>query len=220
IRPPSAKPDPKPEELNGDDRLQTKADEEDWEPPVVNSSGVQIPSHTGRGVGGLPRTVPLGAALVRSTSPTKPSSTPAPTSGSSDSEDGVNGNGNEHNNNTPATTGWTISVPLAPAGTGMRYGAALGGRMGSPMTPMGTGRQWGGGTPVCPKCQKTVYFAEQVKAIGKTYHRNCLRCTGCNTSLDSSKLTERDGDPYCKHCYGKRYGPAGSGYALLGKAGG
>ncbi|KAI0799822.1 hypothetical protein BC629DRAFT_1285080 [Irpex lacteus] len=188
VRQPTTKPTTPPAV---DDKPQSK-DDEDWDPPVVNGSGVGTPSHTGRGVGGLPRTVPLGAA-IRSPS--------------------------------AMSNGRTMHVPLAPASIGVRYGAALGGgggngRFGSPMTPMGTGRQWGGGTPVCPKCQKTVYFAEQVKAIGKTYHRGCLRCTGCNTSLDSSKLTEKDGDPYCKHCYGKRYGPAGSGYALLGKAGG
>jgi len=73
---------------------------------------------------------------------------------------------------------------------------------------------------MCAKCGKTVYFAEQVKAIGKTYHKPCLRCTECSTSLDSTRLTERDGFPYCHRCYGKLYGPQGSGYALLGKAGG
>lgn len=43
----------------------------------------------------------------------------------------------------------------------------------------------------------------QAKAIGKTYHRGCLRCSECNTLLDSTRLTEKDGDPFCKHCYGK-----------------
>jgi LIM domain len=85
----------------------------------------------------------------------------------------------------------------------------------------------------------------QVKAIGKTYHKGCLRCTECSNHLDSTRLTERDGSPFCNRCYGKvspgpscdrkgdmtdkfvfdldhsqLYGPQGSGYALLGKAGG
>ncbi|KZT23046.1 LIM-domain-containing protein [Neolentinus lepideus HHB14362 ss-1] len=110
---------------------------------------------------------------------------------------------------------FSSSVPsLIPTMTGTRYGTALGGGPSSPS------KQWGGGTPVCPKCGKNVYFAEQVKAVGKTYHRGCLRCTECNTSLDSTRLTEKEGSPYCHRCYGKLYGPAGSGYALLGKAGG
>ncbi|KDQ54477.1 hypothetical protein JAAARDRAFT_38149 [Jaapia argillacea MUCL 33604] len=111
----------------------------------------------------------------------------------------------------------SASMPsLVPTMTGTRYGVALGGGMPN----LGSGKQWGSGTPSCPRCGKSVYFAEQVKAVGKTYHRGCLRCTECNTSLDSTRLTERDGNPYCHRCYGKLYGPAGSGYALLGKAGG
>lgn len=114
-----------------------------------------------------------------------------------------------------SNSSFSASLPsLVPTMTGTRYGAALGGGTSSPS------KQWGGGTPVCPKCGKSVYFAEQVKAVGKTYHRACLRCTGCGTSLDSTRLTEKEGVPYCHRCYSKLYGPAGSGYALLGKAGG
>ena len=29
---------------------------------------------------------------------------------------------------------------------------------------------------MCPKCGKTVYFAEEVSAVGKKYHKLCLRC--------------------------------------------
>ena len=49
-----------------------------------------------------------------------------------------------------------VVVPLVPTSTGTRYGRGLTGAGG------GTNRQWGGGTPVCPKCGKLVYFAEQV----------------------------------------------------------
>jgi len=99
----------------------------------------------------------------------------------------------------------------------------------TPISPMSTGsstssagrtRSFGGGGVPCPKCGKSVYFAEQVNAIGKKWHKACLRCTECNTSLDSTKLSDRDGEPYCRNCYAKLYGPAGAGYALLGKAGG
>ncbi|THG97196.1 hypothetical protein EW026_g4757 [Hermanssonia centrifuga] len=152
----------------------------------------------------------------RTTSPTKDSTLPVrvvPTS----TGDGATAQGNTIVNGR-------MSVSLTPKTTGTRYGAALsGGRVASPMAPMApmaTGRQWGGGTPSCGRCGKTVYFAEQVKAIGKTWHRNCLRCTECNHLLDSSRLTENEGNPYCSHCYGKVHGPKGNGYALLGKAGG
>ena len=49
-----------------------------------------------------------------------------------------------------------VTAPLIPTSTGTRYGRGLTGVGG------GTNRQWGGGTPVCSKCGKLVYFAEQV----------------------------------------------------------
>lgn len=106
------------------------------------------------------------------------------------------------------------TTPLQPTGTGTRYGAAFGSG-GTPVKVFSAGA-----TPACPRCGKNVYFAEQMKAIGKTWHKGCLRCKECNTLLDSTRLTEKDGEPLCHRCYSKLHGPAGSGYALLGKAGG
>jgi len=74
-----------------------------------------------------------------------------------------------------------------------------------------------GVNPMCPRCDKAVYFAEQVKASGKIWHKNCLRCSNCSVLLDSNRLTEKDGDPLCRQCYSKLHGPQGSGYALLGR---
>ncbi|KAF9238377.1 hypothetical protein BU15DRAFT_47827 [Melanogaster broomeanus] len=108
------------------------------------------------------------------------------------------------------------TTPLKQTPTGTRYGTALGFTGASP------GKTWGlgGATPVCPRCGKNVYFAEQMKAVGKTWHKGCLRCTSCNVLLDSKRLNDKDGDPFCGRCYSKLHGPQGSGYALLGKAGG
>lgn len=148
-------------------------------------------AHTGRGQGGLPRTVPLSPKKGRlgednaDATTTAAATPPAVANGRARSPD-----------TTPHMTG---TVQLAPSATGTRYGRAL-----APMAT-GTPRQWGlGGTnPACGRCGKTVYFAEQVKAIGKTYHRGCLKCSECSTTLDSTKLTERDGEPYCRQCYSK-----------------
>jgi len=103
-----------------------------------------------------------------------------------------------------------VMMPLVATSTGTRYGRGLTGAGG------GASRQWGGGTPVCPKCGKSVYFAEQTKAIGQTFHKGCLRCSECDTRLDPGRLSEREARPYCHRCYAKLYGPQGSGYALLG----
>jgi len=70
---------------------------------------------------------------------------------------------------------------------------------------------------ICPACHKAVYFAEQVKASGQTWHKLCLKCTECKTRLDSSRLTEKDGLVFCRNCYGKLHGPQGEGYALVGR---
>ncbi|KAI0656339.1 hypothetical protein C8Q70DRAFT_1013945 [Cubamyces menziesii] len=174
----------------------------------TNGSGATLPplpvtpTHVGRSAGGLPRTIPL-----------------APSAGASaQQQSALESNGGEKNDDRGRRT---IPLPLAPSMTGTRYGAALGG--GPPLSPTKTGtpgRQWGGGTPRCGRCGQAVYFAEQVKAVGKTWHKACLRCTECGHTLDSGRLAEKEGDPFCHRCYGKRFGPQGSGYALLGKPGG
>lgn len=42
-----------------------------------------------------------------------------------------------------------------------------------------------------------------MKAVGKTWHKGCLRCTSCSTLLDSKRLNEKDGEPHCGRCYNK-----------------
>lgn len=142
-------------------------DDDEWAPPVIHNQNT-TPSHLGRGTGGLPRTVPLDFTMTgppraespvkessnsaRAESPTKEPSTPTrvvPTS---------TGNGATVQGHTVLSG--RMSIPLTPKGTGTRYGMALDGRTASPMSPT---RQWGGGsTPLCAKCGKSVYFAEQV----------------------------------------------------------
>jgi hypothetical protein len=113
-----------------------------------------MPSHTGRSENGLPRTVPLAGTPDLVPSPTK---SLAPTLSGSPATLGrahsISGNG---------AIGPRRIAPLAASTTGTRYGAALMGELRS--TPTGSPmRQWGGGTPKCPRCDKNVYFAEQVR---------------------------------------------------------
>lgn len=60
----------------------------------------------------------------------------------------------------------------------------------------------------CPKCDKPVYFAEEVKAIGKVWHNRCLKCFQCNKALDPGSINDRNGAVYCKMCYKAVAGPA------------
>ncbi|KAI0314002.1 hypothetical protein OF83DRAFT_1064538 [Amylostereum chailletii] len=215
--------DPLPEEPDAEDE---EAEVERELAEVVATARNELifplgtPTHVGRAGNGMPRTVQLSPE--RSGSPTR-GAEPSTASSSDDAPESMR--------TTipvlrPATVGRRMAVPLVPTATGTRYGAGLtstptGTRYGGAQTSTPTGgKQWGGGTPQCPRCSKSVYFAEQVKAVGKTWHKTCLRCVECNTSLDSSRLTEKDGEPHCRSCYSKLHGPRGNGYALLGKAGG
>mmetsp|Transcript_16797 Transcript_16797/g.25081 ORF Transcript_16797/g.25081 Transcript_16797/m.25081 type:complete len:137 (-) Transcript_16797:50-460(-) len=67
-----------------------------------------------------------------------------------------------------------------------------------------------GGAPKCPKCKKSVYAAERVRATAADWHKVCLACFSCNKRLDSTTLCERpDKSVYCKSCYAKNFGPSG-----------
>ncbi|KAI8846902.1 hypothetical protein BC829DRAFT_397740 [Chytridium lagenaria] len=69
-----------------------------------------------------------------------------------------------------------------------------------------------GGAPSCPRCTKAVYMAEQITGPGGMWHKTCLTCKECNKRLDSTNVTERDKEAYCKTCYGKKFGPKGYGF--------
>ncbi|KAI9060120.1 hypothetical protein FKP32DRAFT_1687699 [Trametes sanguinea] len=64
-----------------------------------------------------------------------------------------------------------------------------------------------GGTPICPRCSKAVYAAEQIMGPGrKLYHKPCLACKNCGKRLDSFSLVEHNEEPYCKNCHVKLFG--------------
>lgn len=66
-----------------------------------------------------------------------------------------------------------------------------------------------GGGDKCPRCDKTVYFAEERRALGRKYHSACLKCMGCNKMLDSTNCNDHDGEIYCSPCYRKNFAPSG-----------
>ncbi|KAJ7115537.1 hypothetical protein C8R43DRAFT_1138162 [Mycena crocata] len=76
--------------------------------------------------------------------------------------------------------------------------------------------------PTCARCNKPVYLADQTKAVNKTYHKTCLRCTAllppvtskadpkeCGALLDSRTLRDHDGEPMCAQCHRRMHGAAG-----------
>jgi len=72
-----------------------------------------------------------------------------------------------------------------------------------------------GGADICRRCGKAVYMAEKMMGGGSAWHKiTCFSCRECNKRLESTSLCERDGEIYCKTCYGKQWGPKGYGFGL------
>ncbi|XP_067863500.1 cysteine and glycine-rich protein 1-like [Heptranchias perlo] len=69
-----------------------------------------------------------------------------------------------------------------------------------------------GGSEKCPRCGQAVFAAEKVIGAGKSWHKSCFRCAKCGKGLESTTLADKDGEIYCKACYGKNFGPKGFGF--------
>mmetsp|Transcript_6743 Transcript_6743/g.12396 ORF Transcript_6743/g.12396 Transcript_6743/m.12396 type:complete len:286 (-) Transcript_6743:42-899(-) len=69
-----------------------------------------------------------------------------------------------------------------------------------------------GGAPKCPRCGKSVYSAEEVKASGKSWHKSCFICRGCRKGLSSNNVNDAENEIWCSACYGKNFGPKGYGF--------
>ena len=74
--------------------------------------------------------------------------------------------------------------------------------------------------PKCTVCGKSVYDMEKVQAIDQIWHKSCFTCGakgtagGCNKVLTLDKYLDHNGEPFCKTCHGKLYGPKGYGYGV------
>jgi hypothetical protein len=62
----------------------------------------------------------------------------------------------------------------------------------------------------CPKCDKSVYFAEKVSSLGKDCYKICLKCERGNKTLTPGGHAEHVRKPFCrKSCYVTLFGPKG-----------
>jgi len=60
-------------------------------------------------------------------------------------------------------------------------------------------------TSKCPSCGKSVYAMEEVKAVGKSYHKACLKCTTCKKTLSNGNWNDSGGKIFCNPCYEKQF---------------
>ncbi|CAF0921404.1 unnamed protein product [Adineta ricciae] len=67
---------------------------------------------------------------------------------------------------------------------------------------------------ICPRCSKTVYSAEEVKAAGKSFHKRCYSCAHCKGSISGGRYCEHDGELYDNNCYQRLFGPKGVGFGI------
>ncbi|UJR11094.1 hypothetical protein I4U23_015276 [Adineta vaga] len=67
---------------------------------------------------------------------------------------------------------------------------------------------------ICPRCGKPVYFAEEVKAVGQSFHKLCYRCANCKKSINGANFSEHDGNLYDNNCYQRLFGPKGVGFGI------
>jgi hypothetical protein len=144
--------------------------------PQISSS--PYPSNTGRpGIGTIPRTIPLYLSNVNGSrtgykhyTSQSVGSVPSPAKGGVENDLVIqNFTGSVPDSGGGITPDRNLGMygnftPLKQTSTGTRYGVALTGGMGVHMTGSASPspRKWGAGTPVCPRCMKNVYFAEQV----------------------------------------------------------
>ncbi|PVU97361.1 hypothetical protein BB561_000612 [Smittium simulii] len=62
---------------------------------------------------------------------------------------------------------------------------------------------------ICPRCQKRIYAAEMATFVGKKFHKLCVTCYNCHKHINTSNMSDREGEIYCNMCYGRLYGPKG-----------
>lgn len=175
----------------GEEEEEVTGEENDTFPELPEHTTLSYPSNIGRpGIGTIPRTIPLslnsgtpGRTQYRHHISQSVGSIPSTSTSpialnlSKEAEDVPNTSHDSFSSASPILDGFSRSPmgqgrsfppisPLGPTMTGSRYGIALGGSVagGEGVAVNLTGaRKWGTGTPTCPRCMKSVYFAEQAR---------------------------------------------------------
>jgi len=64
-------------------------------------------------------------------------------------------------------------------------------------------------TVKCALCNEMCWEQESVFIFGKSWHRECLNCKGCNRNYSEifGKMTQVKGDNYCMKCWEKDFKP-------------
>ena len=79
--------------------------------------------------------------------------------------------------------------------------------------------KYGGNVEKCLQCEKSVYPMERFSREGATYHKECFKCTHCNSQLTLTGFAMINSKPYCKPHYKQLFKEAGGRYEVFGKFG-
>lgn len=76
-------------------------------------------------------------------------------------------------------------------------------------------RQYGAARIECPVCKDRVYPLEAISFEGKTYHKNCMKCTYCKGKVSIKGVAVIDGDLYCKPHFIELFKSGGGQYSAF-----
>ena len=54
------------------------------------------------------------------------------------------------------------------------------------------------GAPKCPRCGKSVYFAERQNVLGKDWHKTCVNCETCKKHLEPGNYNDNEVSILCR----------------------
>lgn len=61
-------------------------------------------------------------------------------------------------------------------------------------------------SPRCSQCSKTITESSFVSAMGKSFHPQCLQCSGCRRPFDDGTFQPLLGELWCSDCWKERFG--------------
>ncbi|XP_014240614.1 transforming growth factor beta-1-induced transcript 1 protein-like [Cimex lectularius] len=63
----------------------------------------------------------------------------------------------------------------------------------------------------CKRCGELIEKSKTIAALGVHWHLEHFTCESCKTELNQKQFFEKDGMPYCKDCYEKKFCPTCKG---------
>ncbi|KAJ3153669.1 LIM domain and actin-binding protein 1 [Geranomyces michiganensis] len=96
------------------------------------------------------------------------------------------------------STSTEVPVPSANTSSSTTPASAAGSKPASRAPTPGASKTFGAPPPKCEACNKAVYLMEKVEIDNHTFHKTCLKCQHCKSTLKMGNLAAMNGEYYCK----------------------